>query len=299
MAGRHTLDHERDRAAYRFAVAGALTSVSCYPLRPSLVHTRSMVYIRSIAFAASFYVITTVMLIGLMWLLLAPRKIAIAALKLHGRCCIWLLDRICGTTFEVRGWEHLPQGACMVIAKHQSTWDTFALLTLLDDPAVVLKDELKWIPVYGWFCLKFEHILVKRERAAVALRHLIEDAKRRIADGRQILIFPEGTRQAPGADPDYKPGYVALYEKLDVPCVPLALNSGLFWPRRSLLRYPGKIIVEFLPPVAEGLSRAGVRADIEARIEAASDRLLAEGVRTSPHLPLGRDAARRLSEIKI
>ncbi len=111
-------------------------------------------------------------------------------------------------------------------------WDTFALVPLLHDPAIVLKDELKWIPVYGWFCLKFEHILVKRERAAVALKAMLRDAKDRAAQGRQILIFPEGTRRVPGAPPDYKPGYVALYEGLGLPAVPLALNSGLYWPRR-------------------------------------------------------------------
>jgi 1-acyl-sn-glycerol-3-phosphate acyltransferase len=258
-----------------------------------------MVLLRSIVFAASFYLTTAVMLLGLIWLLLGPRKLAIAALKLHGRICLWLLERICGTRLEVRGRQNLPNGACLVIAKHQSTWDTFALLTLFDDPAIVLKDELRWIPVYGWFCVKFEHILVKRERAAVALRRMVADAKQRVAEGRQVLIFPEGTRQAPGAVPDYKPGYVALYESLDVPCVPLALNSGLFWPRRSILHYPGTVIVEFLPAIAQGHTRAQVRKMIEAQIEAASDRLLAEGARMSPTPPLGPEAAQRLSEIKI
>jgi 1-acyl-sn-glycerol-3-phosphate acyltransferase len=258
-----------------------------------------MVHLRSIVFAAAFYVTTFTMLLGLVWLLLGPRKLAIAALKLHGRICLWLLAQICGVKLEVRGRENLPAGACLVIAKHQSTWDTFALLTLFDDPAIVLKDELRWIPIYGWFCVKFEHILVKRERAAVALKHMVADAKLRVADGRQILIFPEGTRQAPGATPDYKPGYVALYEQLDVPCIPLALNSGLFWPRRSFLRHSGTIVVEFLPALPAGQPRALMRKRIEAQIEAASDRLLAEGARVSPALPLGPEAAQRLSEIKI
>jgi 1-acyl-sn-glycerol-3-phosphate acyltransferase len=258
-----------------------------------------MVLLRSLTFAASFYVTTAVMLIGLVWLLLGPRRFAIEALKLHGRISLWLLGQICGTKLDVRGRENLPAGACLVIAKHQSTWDTFALLTLFDDPAIVLKDELKWIPVYGWFCLKFEHILVRRERAAVALRHMVADAKQRVADGRQVLIFPEGTRQAPGAAPDYKPGYIALYEALDVPCVPLALNSGLFWPRRSVLRHPGTIVVEFLPAVAPGQPRAQVRKMIEAQIEAASDRLRAEGTREFAALQAGPDSAQRPPEINI
>lgn len=122
----------------------------------------------------------------------------------------------------------------------------FALLSLFRDPAVVLKDELKWIPLYGWFCLKFAHILVKRDKASLALKALIRDARNRIACDRQILIFPEGTRTAPDAPPGFKPGYVALYEALGVPVVPLALNSGLYWPRRQYLwRYPAPSLWTF------------------------------------------------------
>ncbi|HRN89985.1 MAG TPA: lysophospholipid acyltransferase family protein, partial [Hyphomicrobium sp.] len=135
-------------------------------------------------------------------------------------------------------------------------------------------------PFYGWFCVKFEHILVKRERAAVALKTMIADARDRAEQGREIVIFPEGTRRAPGAPPDYKPGYVALYEGLGLPCVPLALNSGLFWPRRSLMRYPGTIVVEFLEPIPAGLPRKEFREVLEARLEAAAQRLVEEGARS-------------------
>jgi 1-acyl-sn-glycerol-3-phosphate acyltransferase len=236
----------------------------------------TMILLRSALFAIVFYAVTAVMLVGLIWLLLGPRKLAIEALKLHGRICIRLLRWICGTSLEVRGREHLPTGACLVVAKHQSAWDTFALLTLFDDAAIVLKDELKWIPVYGWFCVKFEHILVKRDKASVALKALIRDGRGRTAQGRQILIFPEGTRTAPGAAPDYKPGYIALYEALGVPTIPLALNSGLYWPRRSPWRYPGTIVVEFLAPISPGLPRAEFRRLIESGLEAASARLIEE-----------------------
>ncbi len=177
---------------------------------------------------------------------------------------------------EVRGIEKLPKGACLVVSKHQSAWDTFALVPLFRDPAIVLKDELKWIPFYGWFCVKFEHILVKRDKAALALKRMIADARQRAEQGREIVIFPEGTRRPPGAPPDYKPGYVALYEGLELPCVPLALNSGLFWPRRSILRFPGTIVVEFLDPLPAGMPRKEFRRVIEARLEEASARLIAE-----------------------
>ncbi len=233
---------------------------------------------RSLLYAAAFYLLTAIMLVGLSWLLLAPRSWAMAGLKLHARLATWLLAAIVGTRMEVRGHEKLPPGPVLVVAKHQSTWDTFALIPLFEDPAIVLKDELKWIPFYGWFCVKFDHILVKRDKAAAALRALVREAKLRVAQGRQILIFPEGTRKAPGAPPDYKPGYLALYEALDVPCVPLALNSGVFWPRRSLLRRPGTIVVEFLEPIPPGLDRKAARALIEGRLEAASARLVAEAI---------------------
>lgn len=231
---------------------------------------------RSLVFAVAFYVTTVLFLILGSWLLLAPRSWAMAGLKLHGRVSVWLLGTICGTRMVVRGRENLPPGACLVAAKHQSAWDTFALIPLFDDPAIILKDELKYIPLYGWFCLKFEHILVKRDKGPSALKSMLRDARVRAAQGRQILIFPEGTRTAPGAEPDYKPGVVALYEGLGLPCVPVALNSGVFWPRRKLIRYPGRIIVEFMPPIPAGLPRAEFRKRLETDIEIASRRLIDE-----------------------
>jgi 1-acyl-sn-glycerol-3-phosphate acyltransferase len=241
--------------------------------------------LRSLLFAAAFYAITGLMLVGLSWLLLAPRYWAMAGLKLHARIATWLLHVIVGTKMEVRGRENLPEGPVLVVAKHQSTWDTFALIPLFDDPAIILKDELKWIPFYGWFCVKFEHILVKRDKAAVALKAMVADAKDRVADGRQVLIFPEGTRTAPGAPPDYKPGYLALYDALAVPCVPVALNSGLFWPRRKFMRYPGTIVVSFLPPVPPGLPRKVAKERIESALEAESRSLIAEARMDSPTAP--------------
>ena len=235
-----------------------------------------LVLIRSVVFFAVFYVETALFLVLGSWLFVAPRSWAMAGLKTHALASLWLLRHITGTRMEVRGIEKLPKGACLVVSKHQSAWDTFALVPLFRDPAIVLKDELKWIPFYGWFCVKFEHILVKRDKAALALKRMIADARQRAEQGREIVIFPEGTRRPPGAPPDYKPGYVALYEGLELPCVPLALNSGLYWPRRSILRFPGTIIVEFLDPLPAGMPRKEFRRVIEARLEEASARLIAE-----------------------
>ena len=231
------------------------------------------------------------------WLLIAPRAWAMYGLKLHARTCCWLLKWICGTGMDVRGRDQLPAAPYLVVSKHQSAWDTFALVPLFSDPAIVLKDELKWIPFYGWFCVKFGHILVKRDKAAVALKTLIEDAKDRTASGREILIFPEGTRQNPGAKPDYKPGYVALYEALNVPCVPVALNSGLFWPRRQLIRHQGTIVVEILEPIPPGLPRKEFRKLLEQRLEAACTKLIAEAVRQSPSVPLPDEAKAAIAKL--
>lgn len=237
-----------------------------------------MILLRSVLFAVAFYLATALYLVLGSWLLLAPRSWAMAGLAAHARTCVWLLRSICGTRIEVRGRGKLPPGPVLVAAKHQSAWDTFALIPLFHDPAIVLKEELSRIPLYGQFCRKFEHILVRRDRAAVALRGLVADAKDRAAAGREIVVFPEGTRKAPGAPPDYKPGVVALYEGLGLPCVPVALNSGLFWPRRKLVRYPGTIVVEILDPIPPGLDRKTFRRELESRVESACARLLTEAL---------------------
>src|SRR5690606_18009991 len=148
-------------------------------------------------------------------------------------------------------------------------------------------------------CLKFEHILVSRERASAALKKLVADARDRTAEGREVFIFPEGTRRPPGAEPDYKPGYIALYEGLGVPCYPLALNSGLYWPRRQLIRHPGTIIVEILDPIPPGLSRKEFRHVLEGRLEAASDRLLQEAAAAPDAPPLPPTPVARLAELAI
>jgi 1-acyl-sn-glycerol-3-phosphate acyltransferase len=245
---------------------------------------RAVVLVRSLIYFVVFYVNTALFLVLGSWLLLGPRRWAMEGLRLHGLASVWLLKVICGTHLDVRGRERLPQGACLVASKHQSAWDTFGLIPIFRDPAMVMKAELGWIPFYGWFSHKFEHIFVRRERGPSALKSLVRDARARAAQGREIIIFPEGTRRPPGAPPDYKPGFLALYEGLELPCVPVALNSGLFWPRRSLMRYPGTIIVEILEPIPPGLPRAQARALIQERIEASCAQLIAEA-RATPNPP--------------
>jgi len=240
--------------------------------------------LRSLVFVAIFYVNTALFVVLGSFLLLGPRRYAMMGLKAHARVSLWLLKVIVGTRMEVRGRDKLPEPPYLVASKHQSAWDTFALIPIFSDPAMVMKAELRHIPFHGWFSRKFEHVFVRRERGPAALRQLLRDAKARGEAGREVVIFPEGTRRAPGAAPDYKPGIVALYEGLELPCVPVALNSGLYWPRRSLIRYPGTIIVEILDPLPAGLSREAFRSELTARIEAAADRLILEAAR-SPNPP--------------
>lgn len=240
--------------------------------------------LRSLLFALVFYLNTAVFLVLGSPLLLAPRSWAMAGLRAHARTSLWWLRVIVGTRVEVRGLENLPAGACLVAAKHQSAWDTFGLVPLFSDPAIVMKAELGYIPLYGWFSRKFEHVLVRRDRGPAALRQMIREAKARAGQGRQILIFPEGTRRAPGAAPDYKPGVLALYDGLQLPCVPVALNSGLFWPRRSMIRRPGTIVVQFLPGLLPGMGRKAFMSELELTIEAASRELLSEAVAGDPKL---------------
>lgn len=248
--------------------------------------------IRAIAYSFTFYLVSALFLVLGSWLLLGPRRWAMAGLRAHGRTCVWLLEKIAGTRLEVRGHENLPRGAVLVASKHQSAWDTFALVPLLMDPAIIMKRELMWIPFYGWFSAKFRMIFVRREAGPSALRRMAKDALERAAAGRQILIFPEGTRREPGAEPAYRPGALYLYERLGLPCCPVALNSGLYWPRRSLARYPGTIIVEFLKPIPPGLPRKEFAKRLENAIETASGALLAEAA-GGPNPPPIRQRARK------
>ncbi|HEX7074628.1 MAG TPA: lysophospholipid acyltransferase family protein [Hyphomicrobiaceae bacterium] len=240
--------------------------------------------IRSLLFVAVFYANTALFLLIGSPLLFGPRSWAMWALKLHARVSVWLLEAIVGTRMEVRGLERLPPGPILVAAKHQSAWDTFALIPLFRDPALVMKAELMLIPLYGWFSRKFGMIPIRRSAGAAALRQMLHAARARAEAGREILVFPEGTRRPPGAPPDYKPGLTLLYESLGIPCVPLALNSGLFWPRRSLKRYPGTIVVEILEPIPPGLKRAEFKALLLERLEGACARLIEEAGR-APHPP--------------
>ena len=232
-----------------------------------------MIVLRSLAFNLAFYLWMAILGLVCLPVLLLPRRYAWAVGRLYLRQILALLRVLIGLDHRIRGAEHLPHGAAIVAMKHQSAWDTLILPLLFADPAVVLKRELLWLPVYGWWQMKLGMIAVDRGAGARALKQIVAQAKRALADGRAIVIFPQGTRTPQGSSLPYQPGLAALYLQTGVPVVPVALNSGLFWPRRSFLRRPGTITLEILPPIAPGLDRAAFQARLEQAIEGATRRL--------------------------
>ena len=234
-----------------------------------------MILLRSLVFALVFYVWSaTLAILGLPLLWLAPRSWVVGLMRFWAGSTNGLLAAICGVRVEIRGREHLPAGRALIAAKHQCMLDTTAPLTVLADAAYVMKQELMRIPVYGWYARATRMIVVDRDANAKALRRLLSEARDRIADERQVVIFPEGHRMAPGAAPDYKPGVAALYRDLGLSCIPMATNSGVHWPAHGFLRRPGLIVYEFLAPIPAGLPRAEFMRTLEGRLEGASRALL-------------------------
>ena len=238
-----------------------------------------MIVLRSVLYNVLFYLNLGVLLLIAMVTLLLPQRAVIEMAKLWGRSSVWLLRVICNIKVEYRGLEKMPKGPLIVAAKHQSAWETFSLLHLFENPTFIIKRELTWIPVFGWCAIKGRMIPVDRGAGSQALADMTERARQEIQSGRQLIIFPEGTRRAPGAEPRYKFGVAHLYAEIGVPCVPVALNSGLFWRRRSFLRYPGTIVAEFLDPIPPGLDKQAFFAKLQNDIETATARLIAEGER--------------------
>ncbi|MET0428366.1 MAG: lysophospholipid acyltransferase family protein [Microvirga sp.] len=238
-----------------------------------------MLLVRSLLFNVAFYINIVVWMIVLLPTFLLPRRMFMRSVQAWAKSSLWLMRVLAGTAVEFRGLERIPAGGFVVASKHQSLWETFALLPVFDDPTFILKRELRWIPLFGWYTRKADCIPVDRKAGSRALVAMTAKAREEVRDGRQILIFPEGTRRPAGAPPAYKYGVSHLYHSLGVPCLPLALNSGLYWPRRRFIRRPGTIVLEILEPIPAGLERAEMFRLLQERIETASDRLYDEGRR--------------------
>ncbi|WP_244486771.1 1-acyl-sn-glycerol-3-phosphate acyltransferase [Aurantimonas sp. Leaf443] len=250
-----------------------------------------MTFLRSLAFNVLFYLNLALRLI-----VLAPIFVFVSEargwriVKAWARSSLWLLDKVAGTRSLLTGQEHLPAGGVIVAAKHQSYWDVLVLVPELDRPTFILKKELMAVPLFGWFARHMGMIPIDRSKRAGVLQAMTGAAHRAVEEGRQIVIFPEGTRTEPGAEATYRQGVFRLYEALNLPVVPVALNSGLYWPRRSLLRRPGTVRAEFLPAIAPGLGRAEFLDALRNAIESRTAELVAEAVVRDGY---GEEAAKR------
>lgn len=223
-----------------------------------------------------FYVWTVPLSVIYLPLLLAPRPVMMVFAKVWLKVVLGLMKLVCGLDFEVRGRENMPKGAAIIASKHQSAFETFAFHLLLNDPAYVLKRELTWIPFFGWYLARTGVIAIDRSAGTKALKAMVKGGEEAKADNRPIIIFPEGTRTPPGERQPYHTGIAMMYGALDLPVVPVALNSGLFWRKRGFSKRAGTIALEFLAPIPPGMNRKAFMAELENRIETATDLLVAE-----------------------
>ncbi|MEQ9812888.1 MAG: lysophospholipid acyltransferase family protein [Azospirillaceae bacterium] len=251
-----------------------------------------MLFLRSLAFNIAMHGFTALCLVGLVWLLATPRRFMMAVVRWYLRMLARIERWVMGIDYRVVGLEHLPAGPYLVAAKHQSMWETMKLHLLFGDPAVVIKRELLSIPIWGWFARKARLIAVDRGRGGKAVQSMVDNAAPVVAEGRPIVIFPQGTRVAAGAYKPYKIGIAALYAAYDLPVVPMALNSGLFWGRRSFTKRPGTITVELLPPIQPGLERDDFMARLESTLEEACERLSLDAGGPPTRYPPGAPADR-------
>ncbi|MBA4782913.1 MAG: 1-acyl-sn-glycerol-3-phosphate acyltransferase [Rhizobiales bacterium] len=239
-----------------------------------------MLFLRSLVFQIVFYLNFIAFALAMPVMLLMPRAYAWHWAVYWMRSVLFWLRIIVGTTCEFRGLENVPEKGCILASKHQSAWETIAFGTVLDHLAFVMKQELMAIPVFGWFAQKTGMIPIRRAERSRALGSMVEAAVVAVSKGSQIVIFMEGTRMAAGTARPYKAGVVRMAQKLGCPIVPIALNSGLFWPRNKFMRYPGRVLVEFLPPMTLEDDIRKTLNELEMAVEAASNALILETARS-------------------
>lgn len=242
-----------------------------------------MLVLRSLVFNTLFFgggILFAVMLLPLM---VFPRSVMQKGLKAWAWVMLNGAQPLAGLTWDVKGLENLPHEPCIFACKHQSAWDTGVFYLAAHDPAYILKQQLLSIPLFGWYIARGGAIAIDRKAGASALKKMISGTKDRIARGQNVVIFPEGTRAHPGTPGTYHPGIAALYKATGAPVVPVALNSGLFWPRRSFLKRPGCITIEFLPAIEKGLDRKAFMAELQSRVEGATNQLIEDARAQYPH----------------
>jgi 1-acyl-sn-glycerol-3-phosphate acyltransferase len=259
-----------------------------------------MLFIRSTLFNIAFYINTIGRLIAMgPTMMFGTTAQTLALAKKWASTSVWLHAKLAGTHIEIEGLENIPEGGFIFAAQHQSSWDTFVFMPLLRSPVFIYKKELNSVPLFGHCLRKTEMIAVDRKARGKAMAGVLKGAKHEVSEnGRQLFIFPEGTRRPAGADFEYKFGVGRIYKEIDVPIVPVALVSGVFWPRNSYLRQPGRFKARILSPIETGLSIEDVMAKLIHVTEEASDDLLMQAVKDNPHLKLSDQVIARIALIK-
>ena len=242
-----------------------------------------MTLFRSCLYNVFFWTWNTVVLFGMIAFFPFPRRMMQSAVRFYTHGQRVGLKYIVGLDYEVRGRENLIDGPAIYAPKHQSAWETFVFYMLVNDPNYILKEELLAIPLWGWYARKCQGIAADRDGGATSLKQMVRDTRDRLARGRSVIIFPEGTRAPPGERLPLFPGVAALYRQCDAPVIPVALNSGLFWSRHGFRKLSGVITIEILPAIPPGLNRAQFMNELETRIQTATDRLMDEAVKRFPH----------------
>ena len=243
-----------------------------------------MLFLRSLKFNVLFYIVLVGLVIVALPAFALQTRAVLTVAGWWAKATLFLMRVICNIKVEFRGVENIPKGPLVIAAKHQSFWETFALMPFFDHPIFILKRQLVHIPVFGQLLVKTGMIAIDRSAGVKALLDMTRRARAAVRSGCQLVIFPEGTRRAPGAPPDYKTGFAQIYSACGVPCLPIALNSGLFWPRRTFMRYPGTLVVEFLDPLPAGLPKQEFLGRVETAIEEATGRIVEAGRREQERL---------------
>ncbi len=233
-----------------------------------------MQWLRSLLFIGQMYLAMAVLaVIYLPWALFSPAG-AHAACHAYCRWVFWTLGWMVGLRVEIRGTP--PTDEVMIAAKHQSFLDIMAIYNAVPRGKFIMKRLLMFAPILGQYALRIGCVPVNRGKRGAAIKKMLEDVEKGHQEGGQLIIYPQGTRVAPGVSRPYKVGTGALYEQLGQPCVPVATNVGVFWPRHGITRKPGVAVVEFLPRIEAGIDKEAFMARLEAEVEAASDALLDE-----------------------
>ncbi len=258
--------------------------------------------IRSIIFYILFILNTTIAAIFLGTISLFKKRgwynFGWQVAKYWGYSTLFLLRHIVGIKTQIIGQENIPKGGCIIGSKHQSDWDIFAIFPIITHPSFIAKKQLLSIPFFGWAARDFDTISIDRSKGSAAIPEMNKQAKIAVNKGNRIVIFPEGTRKAPLAETNYRYGIAKLYEQLDVPVVPVALNSGLFWGRNALVLWPGTATLKFLPPIKAGLKPEEMFELLQEEIEKNSNELILQAVKQGLSRPITPEFRKKLDALK-